>query len=62
MRPAIESYRVLSDGEVDQLHDSAVKLLEDPGMRIENEDLLRALESRGARVDYSGRSSVSRGR
>jgi trimethylamine:corrinoid methyltransferase-like protein len=30
-----------------------MKLLEDPGMRIENGEILRALERRGARVDHS---------
>jgi trimethylamine--corrinoid protein Co-methyltransferase len=43
---------VLSDDEVEKLHDNALKLLEDPGMRIENEEALKALDARGAKVDF----------
>jgi hypothetical protein len=45
--------RVLSDDEVELLHQNALMLLEDPGMKIENEEALRALEKKGARVDYT---------
>ncbi len=51
MRPLNRFMSVLSDDEVEKLHDNALKLLEDPGMRIENEDALKALDARGAKVD-----------
>ncbi len=51
MRPLEGFYRVLSDSEVDQLHESVIALLADPGMRIENPDILEALRRRGAVVD-----------
>ena len=44
---------MLSDEELERLHRSALSLLEDPGMKIENQAALEALERRGARVDYS---------
>jgi trimethylamine--corrinoid protein Co-methyltransferase len=43
---------VLSDSELDMLHDGALALLEDPGMKIENGSALDALESGGATVDH----------
>jgi trimethylamine--corrinoid protein Co-methyltransferase len=42
---------VLSDGELDRLHDTALSLLQDPGMRIENDTALEALGRRGAAVE-----------
>jgi trimethylamine--corrinoid protein Co-methyltransferase len=53
MRPLQHFHRVLSDGEVVQLHDAACSLLGDPGMRLENRALLEALRRRGAIVDFS---------
>jgi trimethylamine--corrinoid protein Co-methyltransferase len=53
MRPLNHFMRVLSDDEVELLHQNALMLLEDPGMKIENEEALRALEKKGARVDYT---------
>jgi trimethylamine---corrinoid protein Co-methyltransferase len=51
MRPMTEFFRALSDAELDQLHDSVMELLEDPGIRIENEEILSLLEKKGAKVD-----------
>ena len=53
MRPLAGFFRALSDAEVDQLHDSVMALLENPGMRIENKEILQALEKKGAKVDYA---------
>ena len=50
MRPMAGFFRALTDAEVDQLHESVVALLENPGMRIENEQILKALEKKGAKV------------
>jgi len=52
LRPLNQFLRVLSDSELDMLHENALALLEDPGMKIENETALKALEARGAAVDY----------
>ncbi len=51
MRPLDHFARVLSDAEVDRLHEQALRLLEDPGMRIENTEILQALARGGAKVD-----------
>ena len=51
MRPLNDFYRVLSDDELDKLHKAALGLLQDPGMKIENDIALEALQSRGARVE-----------
>jgi trimethylamine--corrinoid protein Co-methyltransferase len=53
VRPLQQFHRLLSDGEVGQLHDAAIELLGNPGMRLENETLLQALQKKGARVDFS---------
>jgi trimethylamine--corrinoid protein Co-methyltransferase len=51
MRPLDQFMKVLSEEELDKLHESALGLLEDPGMKVENEDALKALKAKGARVD-----------
>jgi trimethylamine--corrinoid protein Co-methyltransferase len=53
MRPLQHFHRVLSDGEVERLHESACALLGDPGMRLENRALLEALRRKGASVDLT---------
>jgi len=51
MRPLTQFFRVLTDDEIEQLHDAVMALLEEPGMRIENAEILDALRRKGARVD-----------
>jgi len=51
MRPLNEFLRVLSDHELEKLHEAALGLLQDPGMKIENDIALEALQSRGATVE-----------
>jgi trimethylamine--corrinoid protein Co-methyltransferase len=51
MRPLTHFLQVLSDEELDRLHDAALGLLNDPGMRIENNTALEALGRRGAKVE-----------
>ena len=53
MRPIAEFYRVLNDVEIEQLHESAIRLLENPGMRIENSEMLNALAKKGGKVDLT---------
>lgn len=52
MRPLNEFLKVLSDEEVEKLHDNALQLLHNPGIKIENEEALKALKARGAEVDF----------
>ena len=54
MRPMTNFYRLLSDDEVDILHEKALKILEEPGMKIENRTMLEALKKKGAKVDLEG--------
>jgi trimethylamine--corrinoid protein Co-methyltransferase len=42
---------VLTDSELDMLHEQALQLLENPGMRIENEEIVAALKAKGAKVE-----------
>ncbi len=51
MRPLAGFHRVLSDLEVERLYEGALELLADPGMRLENQAMLRALRRGGAAVD-----------
>ncbi len=53
MRPLSAFYRVLADDELSQMHENVLALLEQPGMRIENPDILEALGRAGAAVDGS---------
>lgn len=54
MRPLNNFLRVLNDYEVEQLHEEVLKLLENPGMKIENQEMLMALKKKGAEVDFTG--------
>jgi len=51
LRPIEGFHRVLSDDELEQLRAGALDLLSDPGMRLENPAMLRALAEKGAAVD-----------
>ena len=51
MRPLNDFLRMLSENELEKLHNAALALLQNPGMKIENETALAALRGRGARVD-----------
>jgi len=53
MRPLTTFYRVLTDDEIEQMHESVMALLADPGMRLENPEILEALRRRGATVDMT---------
>jgi trimethylamine--corrinoid protein Co-methyltransferase len=53
MKPIDNFVRVLSDDELELLHQCTLQLLQDPGMRFDNTDVLRCLEKKGAKVDYS---------
>ncbi len=53
MKPIYQYARMMTDDELDMMHAAVLEILENPGMKFENEDLLKALEKKGARVDYS---------
>jgi len=53
MKPIKDFFRVLSDSEVEMLHENAISLLEEPGMKIENKSMLEALYRKGAAVDFA---------
>jgi len=52
MLPVFSFAQIMSDDELEQLHEGALAILEDPGMRIENQGLLKALKNKGATVDF----------
>ena len=52
MRPLKDFLRILSEDELLLLHEGAVELLQNPGMKVENEELLKPLAARGAQVDF----------
>ncbi|MBN1298480.1 MAG: trimethylamine methyltransferase family protein [Actinobacteria bacterium] len=52
MRPFTGFLKMLTLDELEKLHDNAVSLLENPGMKIENEALLKSLSRAGAKVDF----------
>lgn len=53
MRPITNFYKLLSDSEIEKLHESVVTLLETTGMRFENRAMLEKLKIKGAKVDFS---------
>lgn len=52
MKPLSNFYKLLSDIEVELLHENVTDLLEDPGIKIENKTMLEALQNDGAKVDF----------
>lgn len=54
MQPLSNFYKLLSENEIEMLHENVLKLLENPGMKIENQALLGALKKKGASVDFTG--------
>lgn len=53
-RPLAHFLKTLSDTELDEQHYSIISLLQNPGMKIENEVALDALCRKGAAVDLQG--------
>jgi trimethylamine---corrinoid protein Co-methyltransferase len=45
-------FKLLSDSEIERLHENTLSLLNNPGMRIENTKMLEALQKKGAIVDF----------
>ncbi len=54
MQPLSNFYKLLSENEIEMLHENVLKLLENPGIKIENKALLEALKNKGASVDFTG--------
>jgi trimethylamine:corrinoid methyltransferase-like protein len=52
MRPISDFLKVLSAEELEQLHDQVIQLLADPGFHMDNNEVLRALDGKGADVDF----------
>jgi trimethylamine---corrinoid protein Co-methyltransferase len=52
MRAAGHPYALLSDSEVESIHGSAMRILGEVGMEIQNDVLLKALDDFGLPVDY----------
>ena len=57
MRPFTGFLKILNDNEIEKLHENAVNLLEDPGMKIENRAMLEALQKAGAQVDLKSETA-----
>ena len=57
MTQPLEELRLFSDDDLERLHQGALAILADPGMKIMAPSLLAALEEHGARVDH-GRQVV----
>ena len=45
--------KVLSDGEVEIIHQSSLELLEKIGMKIHHDEILNLLKKSGCKVDFS---------
>lgn len=52
MHLAGHPYKILSDSEIELIHQSALKILENTGMVIQNQRLLKALEDFGLPVNF----------
>ena len=48
---SFQPMRVLSDAQIGQIHGTAEEILEDTGVCVQHEDLLRRARIAGARVD-----------
>ena len=57
MKPLSQFYKLLTDNELDELHEKAIDLLSDPGMKFENQTMLEALQKKGAKVDFTAQTA-----
>lgn len=57
MKPLSQFYRLLSDSEIEEMHENIINLLSDPGMKFENKNMLEALQKKGAKVDFAGQTA-----
>jgi trimethylamine---corrinoid protein Co-methyltransferase len=46
-------FKLLTDSQIEKLHENTLSLLNNPGMKIENEQMLKALQKKGALVDFA---------
>ncbi|MCX6347093.1 MAG: trimethylamine methyltransferase family protein [Actinobacteria bacterium] len=53
MKPISQFYKLLTENELDEIHEKVVDLLSDPGMKFENQAMLEALQKKGAKVDFA---------
>ncbi len=52
MKPIYQYGRIMSEEELEKMDAAVLDILENPGMKLENEGLLKALEKKGAKVDF----------
>lgn len=52
MRPIYQYAKIMTENELERLHEGVLAILENPGMQFQNKGLLKALEKAGAQVDY----------
>ena len=53
MHAAGQPFNLMSAAEVGRLHAAALRILDQVGLEIQNQELLEALAADGARVDFS---------
>ncbi|MCF7890023.1 trimethylamine methyltransferase family protein [Candidatus Bipolaricaulota bacterium] len=54
-----DKFKLLSDDEVDLIHESALKLLKKVGVKVDSDEFLEILDSNGARVNHkNGRAKL----
>ena len=57
MKPLSQFYRLLSDSEIEEMHENIINLLSDPGMKFENKNMLETLQKKGAKVDFTSQTA-----
>ena len=50
---SLTELKVLSMDEIKKIHDASLVTLEETGLVVENEEVLKLLESNGCKVDYA---------
>jgi trimethylamine--corrinoid protein Co-methyltransferase len=51
--PELSHWRVITDAEIEQMRDAALRVLDATGFRFRSREILERLERRGLRVDYA---------
>ena len=52
----MQPIRFLDQGEMEQLHQGALRILERTGMRVDHDEALEYLRAAGAQVDFKTRA------
>ena len=56
MRKQPQLLKVITEAEVESIHDTSLTILEDIGVKFPNQEVLKLFEAAGAKVDFASQA------